>query len=256
MSNSWIGMPADAYYPLGPRIGIMQTTEGGQPVPLPFWNTEQGCSLCRPGSNGRGPIRELGRFYEALLAGGWAGWFGTPQSRIASMSAAPGFGGAERLSDFAEPDGGQMGNMAHHGTVGLRTSVLSAVAERPALRQGAPAPLRQSAQVPLKPATLRALTTRQRVGMFDHTFQHVLDWGLGFLINSNRYGRETVPYGYGRHCSEDTFGHSGSQCCAAFADPAHGLVVAWVFNGMPGERIHQKRARELNSVIYEDLDLA
>jgi CubicO group peptidase (beta-lactamase class C family) len=65
-----------------------------------------------------------------------------------------------------------------------------------------------------------------------------------------------VPYGYGRHCSEETFGHSGCQSSAAFADPMYGLVAAWVFNGMPGERLHQQRAREVNTMIYEDLDLA
>jgi len=174
MNDSWIGMPPESYRRYAARIGLMHNSEGGQPVPLPFWNTEQGCALCRPASNGRGPIRELGRFYEALLS---------------------------------------------------------------------------------NRKTLLSCATRQRVGMFDHTLQHRVDWGLGFIINSNHYGRETVPYGYGRHCSKETFGHSGSQSSCAFADPAHGLVVAWVFNGMPGERSHQCRARELNTMIYEDLEL-
>ncbi len=186
MNDSWLGIPPEVYRRYGDRIGIMYWTQRGEVRPHSFWNTERGCALVRPGSNGRGPIRELGRFYEALLAG----W-----------------------------DPGRAG-------------------KTPAL---------------LKPETIRAFTTRQRVGMFDHTFQHVVDCGLGFIISSNRYGRETVPYGYGRHASEETFGHSGSQSSAAFADPAHGLVVAWVFNGMPGERAHQKRARELNTAIYEDL---
>jgi CubicO group peptidase (beta-lactamase class C family) len=186
-------MPPETYRSYGERIGFMHNTEGGQAAPLPFWNSECGCALCRPGSNGRGPIRELGRFYEALLAPGW-------------LSRA---------------------------------------------RVEGPFP-----PVLLKPETIRACATRQRTGLFDHTFQHVVDWGLGFILNSNRYGRETVPYGYGRHCSEETFGHSGSQSSTVFADPAHGLVVAWVFNGMPGERLHQKRAREVNTMIYEDLGLA
>jgi CubicO group peptidase (beta-lactamase class C family) len=108
---------------------------------------------------------------------------------------------------------------------------------------------------PISAKTVSELTSRQRRGQFDHTFKHVIDWGLGFIVNSNQYGSETVPYGYGRHCSAETFGHSGSQSSSAFADPAHGLVAAWVCNGMPGERRHQKRARELNSAIYEDLKL-
>ena len=103
---------------------------------------------------------------------------------------------------------------------------------------------------------MRELTARQRIGLFDHTFQHTLDLGLGFIVDSNRHGAGTVPYGYGRHASEATFGHSGSQSSCAFADPEHQLVVAWHCNGQPGEPRHQKRAREINSMIYEELGLA
>lgn len=108
----------------------------------------------------------------------------------------------------------------------------------------------------LRPESVRALTTPQRVGLYDHTFRHVMDWGLGFIVNSAGYGTETVPYGYGRHASSGTFGHSGSQSSSAFADPAHGLVVAIVWNGMPGEPKHQKRQRDTLTVLYEDLGLA
>ena len=111
-------------------------------------------------------------------------------------------------------------------------------------------------ELSLPPAILRELTSRQRTGLYDETFRHVMDWGLGFGVDSNRYGVETVPYGYGRFCSEATFGHGGAESSCAFADPAQGLVVAWAFNGMPGERRHQNRARELNSAIYLDLGLA
>ena len=108
----------------------------------------------------------------------------------------------------------------------------------------------------LKRETVDEFTRRHRVGLFDHTFQHVIDFGLGFIVNSNRYGVETVPYGYGRSASDEAFGHSGAQSSCAFADPVHQLVVAWSCNGLPGERLHQRRAREINSAIYEDLGLA
>jgi CubicO group peptidase (beta-lactamase class C family) len=98
-------------------------------------------------------------------------------------------------------------------------------------------------------------TRRHRVGMFDQTFKCILDFGLGFLIDSKQYAGEH-PYGYGRHASADTFGHSGNQSSCAFCDPAHGLVVAWVCTGMPGERAHDERARAINAAIYEDLNLA
>ena len=48
-------------------------------------------------------------------------------------------------------------------------------------------------------------------------------------------GAETVPYGFGRFCSEGTFGHGGAQSSIGFADPKHDLVVAWVANVRAGE---------------------
>jgi CubicO group peptidase (beta-lactamase class C family) len=180
MTDSWIGIPITHYQAYGDRIGFMHVLRQGKLLPHGEWNSETGCARCRPGGNARGPVRELGQFYESLL----------------------GFG--PRL---------------------------------------------------LKPETVAEFTRPHRVGMFDHTFQHIVDFGLGFVLNSNRYGVETVPYGYGRHASEAAFGHSGAQSSCAFADPAHQLVVAWSCNGMPGERAHQKRAREINSAIYEELGL-
>lgn len=121
-----------------------------------------------------------------------------------------------------------------------------------ALRRGAAAS--EGASL-LRRATVRAMTERQRSGKFDDTFQQVIDWGLGFAIDSKRYGREMVSYGFGRFASDETFGHGGAQSSCAFADPAYDLVVAWAFNGLPGERPHQRRGHELNSAIYTDLGL-
>ncbi len=108
----------------------------------------------------------------------------------------------------------------------------------------------------LSPQTVEALTTPQRVGMRDLTFKHKLDWGLGFIVNSSHYGEELPPYGYGRHASRRTFGHSGFQSSTGFADPEHGLVVAAVVNGNPGEPTHTERFRDLTEAIYQDLGLA
>lgn len=107
----------------------------------------------------------------------------------------------------------------------------------------------------LSAESVRQMTFRQRVGMFDETFKHVLDWGLGLIPNNRRYGVETVPYGYGRHAGDDAYGHSGSQSSAAFADPKHGLAVAVVLNGTCGERRHQPRIRAVLEAIYEDLGI-
>lgn len=107
----------------------------------------------------------------------------------------------------------------------------------------------------LTPESVAMLTARARVGMFDETFRHKLDWGLGVIPNNRRYGVDTVPYGYGRHASDSAFGHSGSQSSVAFADPDHGLCIAVVWNGTCGEVRHQKRSKSLLNAIYEDLGI-
>lgn len=107
----------------------------------------------------------------------------------------------------------------------------------------------------LLPQTVEALVARQRAGMYDHTFKHILDFGLGFVLNSNQYGIDTVPYGYGPHASPRTFGHSGMQSSCAFADPENGLAVAVVFNGTPGEGAHDRRIRAVLESMYHELGI-
>lgn len=107
----------------------------------------------------------------------------------------------------------------------------------------------------LRAETVDLMTRRHREGMYDHSFRHVVDCGLGVIINSNRYGAETVPYGYGLMASDATYGHSGRESSVGFADPEHDLVVGVVFNSMPGEVMHQMRMRALLQCIYEDLSL-
>lgn len=184
MTDSWLRLPFEKYKAYGDRLALMHDTAVVK-RDADFLQDAAGMAQCRPGSSARGPIRELGKFYEMLLAGG-----------------------------------------------------------------------RRNGQQVLREETIRMFTQRHRTGLFDETFLHKLDFGFGFILNSNRYGAETVPYGYGRYASENTYGHSGAQSSCAFADPEHDLVVAWVTNGTPGERPHQKRHREINNAIYEYLQLA
>ncbi len=100
----------------------------------------------------------------------------------------------------------------------------------------------------------RDIGSRHRVGMLDETFGQVMDWGLGVLLDNKRYG-PAAPYGYGRHASDLTFGHGGRESSTAFVDPANELIVACVFNGMPGEPRHDRRLRAATTAIYEDLGL-
>ncbi|QDU71594.1 serine hydrolase domain-containing protein [Mucisphaera calidilacus] len=108
----------------------------------------------------------------------------------------------------------------------------------------------------LEPETIQLFTARHRVNLFDHTFKANMDWGLGFILDSKDYGKEVVPYGYGPHASHYAFGHSGNQSSAAFADPAHGIAIVILWNGTPGEPVHQERVHRTLGAIYEDLELA
>jgi CubicO group peptidase (beta-lactamase class C family) len=187
MGDSWVGMPPERYpfYKGEGRLGAMWNTEGPE-LRDHGWDTEERCVRPNPGGNGYGPMRELGRFYEMLLA---------------------------------------------RGTLNGRRV--------------------------LSPQAVEALTARHRAGMVDATFKHILDWGLGFIINSVRYsaeqGAETVPYGYGHHASSRTFGHSGYRSSTGFADPERGLAVAVAFNGTPSNERHEQRVRSVLDAIYEDL---
>jgi CubicO group peptidase (beta-lactamase class C family) len=70
MEDTWVGMPVDRHRAYGSRIGRTYLCFPGPPVPHPEWDTASACAECRPGSNARGPVSQLGDFYTALLAGG------------------------------------------------------------------------------------------------------------------------------------------------------------------------------------------
>ena len=184
MRDSWLTLTPERAASYGDRLATLYDTSCGHQVAAYPWLAKHGAAICVPGASARGPMSDLGRLYEGLLA---------------------------------------MLSSASEGIVSAQTA--------------------------------EALVSRQRAGLTDETFHHIVDWGLGFIVCSNQYGPETVPYGFGRHCSPRAFGHSGSQSSIGFADPDRGLVVALAVNGMPGEDIHQPRFRELATAIYEDLEL-
>ena len=184
MSNTTCGLAAESLTSLADRLPIVYERDKGQLVESTChrapWMTQPS-----PGASLRGPVRELGRFYEMLQRGGQS----------------------------------------------------------------------ESGQQLVSTTTIQQMTARHRVGKFDQTFQHTVDFGLGVLCNSNQYGAETVPYGFGQYCSESAYGHGGSQCSMGFCDPERQLVVTWSANGFCGESQHQRRNRMINNAIYEDLGL-
>ncbi len=108
----------------------------------------------------------------------------------------------------------------------------------------------------LKKETVELLIHRHRNGLYDETLMQHVDWGLGFLRPVRRPGQSFLSYGFGEHATLDSFGHGGMQSAIAFVDPVHDLSVAWICNGMCGERLHRQRNHALNTAIYEDLGLA
>ncbi len=95
MGDSWLGMPPERHREYGDRIVAMHSYvsdrerprafKPGWDPPYRFWSgSEEACAICRPGGSGWGPFRELGHFYEALLAGGKG--IVSPQT-IAAMTA-------------------------------------------------------------------------------------------------------------------------------------------------------------------------
>lgn len=181
MTECRLAMPRELYRAYGDRMGQMYDTHIREGARILAEGSEAGCFVPRPGASGRGPARELGRFYEALRQGG----------------------------------------------EGL-----------------------------LSPETVYALTSRQRVGMYDSTFQCVVDWGLGFHVDSKTTQSRGFGYGFGKHASGRTFGHGGAQSGVSFCDPEASLVAAILVNGMPGEQAHNRRFRALTAALYEDLELA
>ncbi|NDB95680.1 MAG: class A beta-lactamase-related serine hydrolase [Verrucomicrobia bacterium] len=94
---------------------------------------------------------------------------------------------------------------------------------------------------------------RWREGEKDATFGHTLDFGLGVILDSNRYGASTVPYGFGTQSSDRTFGHGGARSSVAFADPEMNLAVAIWLNGQVPENKHQPRIRAILDLLRHEL---
>ncbi|MBW3614797.1 MAG: beta-lactamase family protein [Actinobacteria bacterium] len=70
MTDCWVGMPVDQVGRYGERLGTMHHTAGGTAVALDHLDSQWWLTRCMPGGNGRGPMRQLARLYEALLGGG------------------------------------------------------------------------------------------------------------------------------------------------------------------------------------------
>lgn len=105
----------------------------------------------------------------------------------------------------------------------------------------------------LRRASVAEMIAPQTVGLLDETFQARLDRGLGVVLDSKAYGPASAWYGPA--CSARAFGHGGFRCSVGFADPAHALAAAVVFNGMPTDAAHAARVHATLAALYADLAL-
>jgi CubicO group peptidase (beta-lactamase class C family) len=105
----------------------------------------------------------------------------------------------------------------------------------------------------LDTTSLQKFTQRWREGEFDSTFRHIVDFGLGIIVDSNRYGPTTIPYGFGTHSSQIAYGHGGARSSIAFADPQKKIAVALCLIGLAPENVHQPRMRAILDQLRSDL---
>jgi CubicO group peptidase (beta-lactamase class C family) len=69
MPGSRIGMSLEEAEAIQETVGVLHNTESRVATAFP-WHKAPYLAHCNPGANGCGPIRELGRFYQMLLARG------------------------------------------------------------------------------------------------------------------------------------------------------------------------------------------
>lgn len=69
MNDTWLALTPAQQAAYGPRLGQLMVTTHGR-LALSDLDTPERSAHCRPASSARGPIRELGYFYEMLLGRG------------------------------------------------------------------------------------------------------------------------------------------------------------------------------------------
>jgi len=105
----------------------------------------------------------------------------------------------------------------------------------------------------LQVSSLKKMLSRVRRDQLDATFGQVVDFGLGVILNSNRHGADTVPYGFGTKAGDRALGHGGARSSMAFADPDHGFTAAVFLNGRVPETEHQPRMRTILDQLRSEL---
>lgn len=87
---------------------------------------------------------------------------------------------------------------------------------------------RVGAEQLIKPETILAARTPSSRGEIDRFCHARIPWSYGFQLGGARGPRGIPPFGY--RSTQNTFGHNGSNCCIAWADPDRDLAFAYLTN--------------------------
>lgn len=87
----------------------------------------------------------------------------------------------------------------------------------------------------LRPSTVAEATRVHAESLADRTSGLPSSYGLGFMV-----GGVWEPYR-----TPGVFGHGGQQCAIAYADPLHGLAVAYVTNGLQDPATYAARIEDV-----------
>lgn len=80
----------------------------------------------------------------------------------------------------------------------------------------------------IKPETILAARTPSSRGELDRFCRARIPWSYGFQLGGDRGPGGVPPFGY--RSTQNTFGHNGSNCCVAWADPDRDLAFAYLTN--------------------------
>lgn len=98
--------------------------------------------------------------------------------------------------------------------------------------------------------TLGLFTSSVGGRRFDEVLARECEYGLGFMTDLSSHA-------FGRWCSASSFGHSGNVGASfAFGDPALGLAVGVIFNGLVDHESAFVRRPALVRAIYDDVAAA
>ncbi|MGI5952206.1 MAG: serine hydrolase domain-containing protein [Brooklawnia sp.] len=101
-----------------------------------------------------------------------------------------------------------------------------------------------------RPETIAQMRQQSSIdGEPDGLLLYPARWGQGFQLGGPAVGWPAVEP-FGRLSSRDSFGHNGSNACTGWADPASGLVVAYIGNRMRGWQPDRMMLRRLADALH------